>query len=323
MRRHAHLRLISAVAFASVITTVAAQTSSGSVRSAQSPSKSALSVSPAVIERVLDPGVPAEAPIMLTNVTDFALPIKASVRSFLTQEEVDEKHRAAYDASEWFRIGEADFVLQPRERRQVSINIAAPGDAEPGGHYATVLLEPMIPSQALSPQNASLSARVGVLSFLIVKGDIVERVAPVGGLRTAGFSQSGPVEFKVTLRNEGNVHVLPTGHIDVLDWRNKRVGRAKLVSRVLMPGTSKEFRAHWNKEWPIGRFRGVAHFVYSAERSELKIKPATFWVVPGVTLLPIAVLTTVLLLLRVRRRRGLRLATPEPGVAADTRPSAS
>src|SRR5688572_9879331 len=90
---------------------------------AQTPPQSALAVSPAIFEAVLEPGKPATKTVTVTNTANVPLPIKSSVKSFSVLEEVSEQDRALFDASAWFKVSEPDFILQPKQKRLVTVVI--------------------------------------------------------------------------------------------------------------------------------------------------------------------------------------------------------
>src|SRR5688572_18690221 len=73
--------------------------------------KSALAVSPAIVEHILKPGIEKKYELRVTNLTNFPLPISGSVRNFVALEDVvDPNKRKLYDASKWFTISEPDFI---------------------------------------------------------------------------------------------------------------------------------------------------------------------------------------------------------------------
>lgn len=246
--------------------------------------QSALGVSPAIIEIVLDPGKKKETKVSVFNVTNFPLPIKGSVKSFVPKEEIAEEAEEIFDASAWIKINPADFILQPREKKEVKITIIPPQEAEPGGHYATVYFQPLVPVEVLSPQTAYLTARVGVLVFLIVKGEIVEK-AWLGDLQTVKFRQFGPIEFTALFRNEGNIHLLPSGEIKIFDFRGREVETLKISPVTILPKATKELVVKWPKKYLFGKFTTQAKILYGSEHKKLESDPIEFWVVPWIPIL--------------------------------------
>jgi len=249
-------------------------------------SRSALAVSPAIIENVLDPGKPTPFTLQLANGTSYPLPIKATVRDFTVQStELEKVDRARLDASQWFTIDEPDFILQPNQTRTITGHILAPLGAVPGGHYATVFFQPLIPQEALSQATAYLSTRVGVLSFLIVKGDIKQQAEYGTPLSTPGVLRHGPVPLTFSIHNTGNVHLIPTGKIVVYDWRGHQVGKIDLPTRVVLPDSTKKFTQDWNPPSAFGKYRAELQISYGSDELKLPMSSVTFWVMPWLELL--------------------------------------
>jgi hypothetical protein len=231
-------------------------------------------------------------------VTNFPLPIKASVRSFIpkvSDEALSEREKKIFDASSWIEVAPADFILQPRERKEIEITIKTPKNAEPGGHYAAVYFQPLVPVETLSPQTAYLSARVGTLIFLVTKGDIVEKGA-ISDLKTAGFQERSPVDFKVDFKNQGNIHLLPQGIVEILNWQGKKIASVNLKPEVVLPKTAKSFRVSWQKKYLIGKFFAVAEVTYGSEHLKLKTERIEFWVIPWLQLVLLFILLTLIII---------------------------
>jgi len=272
------------------------------------PRQSALGVSPAIVELVLDPGQRSETTVSVFNVTNFPLPIKGSAASFTAKEDIPPGARNVFDASAWIELEPADFILQPRERKEVTISLTPPEGAEPGGHYATIYFQPLIPMEVLSPQTAYLTARVGVLAFLIVRGDIVEE-ASLGGIQTAKFRQFGPVEFVLPFKNEGNVHLLPSGEIVIADFRGREVEKLTISPVIVLPETTRELVVPWPKKYLWGKFTARTEVRYGSGPESLAGDPVEFWVVPWLPLVILLGLLTFLIIFYIlaRKRMGLAL----------------
>lgn len=277
------------------------------VSAEEAPRQSALGVSPAVLEEVLGPGEEKKLKIRVFNVTNFPLPIKGSVKNFTPNEEISEEAKRIFDASTWFKIDPADFILQPQENKEITVTILPPKEAEPGGHYATIYFQPLLPVEVLSPQTAYVAARVGVLAFLIVKGEITEK-ASLTDLTVPALQQFGPVNFKLGVKNEGNVHLLPAGQVTVWDWRGREVAKLPLTPSQVLPQTTKEFKFVWPKKYLLGRFRAQAQISYGAPQASASSSLREFWVVPWVPLSLVVFLLTGFGTFFILVRKRLRLA---------------
>jgi hypothetical protein len=271
---------------------------------ADTPTKSALSVNPAITEEVLTPGTTSVEKVRVTNITSVPLPIKGSIKNLIMQESlIPAADKSIYDASAWFTLNPSDFILQPNETKEITVSIATPAQATPGGHYATVYFQPLIPSEALSPSTTYLTARVGVLSFLVVKGAIVEQ-ASLSALHIPTLEQFGPVPIKVAAVNSGNVHLLPKGDVVVRNWRGKQVSKVDLPTGLVLPKTVKNYTVVWKNHAKYGYFTAQAAMTYGADNEQVRTAKTGFWVIPWLPLLMFVALivATVWFVRRTHRR---------------------
>ena len=275
----------------------------------EKPTQSALGVSQAMLELVLDAGQGRETTVSVFNVTNFPLPIKGMVKSFARAKGeminlgVDQQ---IFDASSWFQLEPADFILQPYERKEIKVMVLPPINAEPGGHYATVYFQPLLPEEVVSPQSAFLTARVGILAFLIVKGDIKEE-ASLGEIKTRTFHQFGPIEFKIPFQNEGNVHLTPSGEILINDFRHQEVEKLSFSPQIVLPQSSREMEANWDKKFLLGKFTAQINVSYGSEEDTL-VRTMVFWVVPWLLILITIFLLTLFVLFFILIRKRFILA---------------
>jgi len=264
-----------------------------------SASKSSLGVSPAIIEEVLAPGEEKKTGVWVLNITDFSLPIKANQESFTVQADLLRGAGQTFNASSWLRITPQNFILSAHEQKKIEIIIDVPPNAEPGGHYATVYFQPLVSASNIRSQTTYLSAKVGVLMFLTVKGKIIEQ-ANLQGLETRSFSQFGPTDFSLSFQNQGNVHLLPSGEVVIKNFWGKEVGKAPFNPQIVLPKTEKKIKTQWSKKFLLGRFSAQAYVSYGSANAKLRSEPIIFWVIPW---LPLFLLTVLVVLCIVVRKR--------------------
>ncbi len=273
-------------------------------------SKSALAVSPAIIESVLTSGEPSPFTVQVHNLTNFPLPIKTFVRGLTAESNTSDlthDEQTRLDASLWFDIKDADFILQPNQIRTVTGTIRTPADADPGGHYATIFFQPLVPTEALSPSTAYINARVGVLAFLIVKGEINQKAELKSGVQTNGLVQGGPISFTFSLHNAGNVHLLPTGTLVIKDISGKHVAELAIPQGTILPNSSREYTMEWGEASFINQYTAELTLDYAGNSDNtLPTTTVTFWVVPWVGLLFWAICLALIVLFVIKTHKRWR-----------------
>lgn len=260
---------------------------------------SSLSISPAILELILEPGTPTKTQLYVINNTKYPLPIKANVQNFTLNDAFIGSSTPIseniYDASSWFDLEPSEFIIQPGEEKNIEVVVSTPADAEPGGHYATIFFQPLIPAQLVSNTSTKLTTRVGALVLSIVAGDIVEK-ASIGHIQAPTFFRKGPVQFTVPINNEGNIHILPAGKLYIKNSRGDTVKELQLQPSSVLPKTQKEFNFVWDDKYIVGKYKALAEVKYGSENVELISNEMTFWVFPWISVTILTILLTGLII---------------------------
>lgn len=268
--------------------------------------QTALGVSPAIIEVITDVKSSTEKVISLYNLTNFPLPIKTLKESFTPKEklEIPPEKQAIYDASSWMHLedNDMDFILQPHEVRQIKVIIKEPKKASPGGHYATLIFQPLVPEAVISKQSVFVFARVAVLFFMQVKGDISENVE-IKNLNVNSFYRSTPLELSVILKNKGNTHLRPAGTFEITDEKKKIIARIPITPSLLLPGTEKEYTITLDTSLPLGKYSAQAVITYGVDNKLLTSPKRTFYFFPNNTIIYGVILFPLLILSLLLRKR--------------------
>jgi hypothetical protein len=221
---------------------------------------SVLQVAPILNELALKPGETTKAQISVTNKSRLPLPMKGYTKEFIATDEYGGSDFADAQKPDsvqnWFTIQDPDFILQPQATKVLNITIKVPQDARPGGHYATLFVESLIPRDVLSETSLFLSSRIGALFFFVVAGDLVEK-GQMSELKTQSFWKTGPVTFDLAFKNEGNVDLRPTSTLTIKDWRGNVVETIQDKGQRTLPEKTRRWKLEWNKKWLIGKYTAV------------------------------------------------------------------
>src|SRR5690606_24084524 len=115
----------------------------------------------------------------------------------------------SFDLASWVEFDDNTFELGSGEEVQVPFLIRVPGNAEPGGHYASVYAQ-VGASSAVDSTGSSIGQRIGSLVLLRVAGDVKED-AMVESFKVSNFDDGKPVPFEIRVKNQGSVHIRPIG----------------------------------------------------------------------------------------------------------------
>lgn len=266
----------------------------------------AMSVSPAILEVILDKYEPVTKEVIVMNTSPSPLLIKTLRQSFTPEEkrEIPKNLLHKYDASTWIELdeGDRDFILQPKEARKVKVRLRQPRDASPGGHYASLIFQPLIPETSISQDSVFVYGRIVTLLFMQVRGDIVEDVT-LDEMNIARIYETRP-KMSIRLHNRGNTHVRPSGNITVIDSKGKPIKTLTFLPSLLLPGAAKDYEVEWkDQDLPIGFFSAVAHVQYGEDLS-IKSREKDFIILPFLRIVFILSITGMggFLLIKIRKR---------------------
>lgn len=185
----------------------------------------------------------------------------------------------SYSLASWVSFDPVEFTLNPGEEKFVKFTIAIPGNAEPGGHYGSVLAGTKAVAGPGST-GAALVQRVGALVLLTVPGQMREMLL-TKNFTAPGYSEYGPINFSIRFENQGSTHVRPTGLITITDFFGRKVIDLQFPQRNILPDSIRQYGATWNKKWLWGgKYTATLSGNYGVSNTPFSPSVITFWVFP-------------------------------------------
>jgi hypothetical protein len=279
--------------------------------SAQATVQTALGIDPAILEAVLNTNAPTIKQITVTNNSNLPQPIKTLKQGFALNEVtgLSADELKIYDSSSWISItdNDTDFILQPHESRRITVTINQPAIASPGGHYASIIFQPMIPEELVSQGSVFVYARVAVLVFLQVKGNIVENLELVNSDYSA-VSSPGSHAFDFTIKNTGNTHIQPSGKLNIYDATDQLIATEQVPAEIILPKAEKQF--HFNVDLPniFGKYSAELILTYGSQSTILNSGKNDFYIFPFTLVFLVIIPTGILVFFFVKYRSRFILA---------------
>ena len=255
----------------------------------------ALEIGPPVLSLSADPGQTITADISLRAISSTGLIVKGQVNDFVADGE-DGTPRIVLDTSipnpfslrAWLSPLPV-LDLRANEVRKLTITIAVPSNASPGGYYGVVRFTGTPPE--LEGAGVSLSASLGTLLILTVNGDAKEQlsieqffVSNKG--KPGSLFESAPISFVERLKNTGNIQESPSGVVTVKDMFGRTVVTLGVNQppRYVLPQSIRKFEQSMD-ETNIGN-----KILFGLYHADLTVKYGTsgqtvtssvsFWVIP-------------------------------------------
>ena len=213
----------------------------------------------------------------------------------------------SYQLAKWITVEPHEFSVDAGAERVLDITVKIPKTAEPGGHFASVLVRR---AGTASAGGAAVDTRVGSLILLRVSGSVTESASVDYFKAENSFAQYGPVTLDLRTVNNGNVHVAPRGTIVITNTFGQKVAEIPLSSANVLPGSARIARTLWDQKNLVGRYTATLVAQYGQNngpdgKPETLSASTTFTIFP-LYLLWILIAVIVILFLLVTRRRQLK-----------------
>jgi len=263
-------------------------------------------ISPALVELNASKGKTYTINLRVMNVTGDSLTYNTSVADFSSSGEtgtpqIVENSNLPDTASikTWVSV-ETGFTLEAHKEKNVDVTVTIPSNAEAGGHYGVVRFSGSTPN--VDTNGVGLTASAGVLFLIRVDGTIVEK-ADLASFFTANskgdqssFFENSPINFAVRVENVGNVHVKPTGNIEVRDMFGNVVTTQPVNSELsnVLPKSIRRFDVKMDKSWMFGLYTANLTLGYGTTGQAITAT-TTFWVIPYKLILAVLIVLATII----------------------------
>lgn len=145
----------------------------------------------------------------------------------------------------------------------------------------------------LTEPAVGIFARV-VSPFVPPGEEPVEAACAISFRTTRGWYEYPPVGFEIRFVNSGNTHLVPSGVIEIFNFRGEKVGVISINpdGEVVLPGKFHLFEEPWNfSKWccgllpRFGWYTAKAQFSYGSGSATVELGPISFWIIPWKVLL--------------------------------------
>ncbi len=234
-------------------------------------------------------------------------------------DDAGERERSTYSLGSWIEISPDPIVVKKGSSLSVPFSVRIPEYAEPGGHYAAILVGTQPPDGSPGGSVVKVSSYVSSLLLVRVKGEIVERGRIREFISTKTWYDTAQASMSLRFENMGNTHVRPQGEITVFNMWGKERGHLPINQEQgfgqVLPQSVRKFDFVWKGDgtsFDIGRYSAVATLAFGQEAKQNVTATTYFWIVPTVPVVTtlgtvFSILLIMVWLIRRYVRRALEL----------------
>lgn len=145
--------------------------------------------------------------------------------------------------------------------------------------------------------------------FLVRVDGVIDEKATVASFTTASttddkqssFFEKAPLKFVTRIKNEGNVHIQPSGQIEVRDMFGNPVKTIKVNEQKanVLPNSIRRFDSTLDTGWMFGHYTADVTLGYGTH-GQVVTGTTDFWVIPYkiVAVILIVLITLIFILVR-------------------------
>ncbi|MEN9560827.1 MAG: hypothetical protein RIQ56_100 [Candidatus Parcubacteria bacterium] len=291
----------------------------------------AVTVTPSLVQLSVGPGESWSSSLKVVNNNNFDTTYHLQVMDFEANGEdgsakyvpvlEDPAHASqTHSLASWIKLNQTSVFVRAGESARVPYSLLVPPNAEPGGHYAAILVGSKPSDTVASSSVTKISSYVSSLLFVKISGQVIEngRIREFSTARS--IYQTPQTNFLLRFENIGNTHLRPQGDIVIYNMWGKERGRVGINLEEgnfgnVLPKSIRKFQFSWEGEaspFDIGHYRAVVTLAYGENGRKNIVAKTSFWVIPTaplVTTLSICVAFIFLFSWFIRRyiRRALEL----------------
>ena len=213
--------------------------------------------SPLPISLVAEPGTTVTTELKVKNAGTEAETLKIDILKFNAYEDTGKP--ALHDLeptdefAKWVTFSEPTFTVLPEEWKTVTATFNVPKEASFGYYYAFVFTR--VKDQGdLAPQETAVVGGTATLVLLEARVPDAKREITVTEFKTdKTVYEFLPVNFTVSLKNSGNVHVAPRGNIFLSQGKDKDIALLELNpgKGSILPDSARVFETDWSDGFPV------------------------------------------------------------------------
>jgi hypothetical protein len=218
-------------------------------------------VHPSTIELNAAPGETVTGTITLDNLMPQAAKIRVDLRNFVARGEEGSvsltTDDTGYSLAKWIKVSPSTIDVEPHSSNEFTYTVTVPKNAEPGGHFGSIVFTTVPP--AIKGTGAVLSLEVASLISLEVPGNATEKAVIKSFTVDKPFYEFGPVIFSTRINNQGARHIVIIGSIIAKGWFGQKYIIHLSPPENILPGATKRIEATLENKWLIGPF--TANFI--------------------------------------------------------------
>ena len=206
----------------------------------------------------------------------------------------DEAAGQTFALARWIKLPVTSVLVHAGTSSDLPFSIEIPPTAEPGGHYAAILVGTQPGGLHATGTVLNVSSFVSSLFFVRIKGKVQESGRIREFLTSQQLYQTSNADFLLRFENLGNTHVRPQGSITIYNMWGRERGQVGINQDAegsfgnVLPKSVRRFEFSWKGAedlFDVGLYSAVVTLAFGEDGKQNVSSKTYFWVVPIVPVL--------------------------------------
>jgi len=214
--------------------------------------------SPLPIELIATPGQTVTTDLRVQNSGTDSAKIRVSLLKFKASGTNGQPQlmprQAGDDFFDWVSFSKTSFIANPNVWNTVTMTIKTPSDSAFGYYYAVVFSQDTSSDTLQTPTTSKLNGAAATLVLLNVATNGEKKKVGVASFSTdKKLYEYLPVTFNVSVKNVGNIHLVPEGSIYISKDHKKTIAVIDVNPNVgnTLPNSTRVFSVAWSDGFPV------------------------------------------------------------------------
>jgi hypothetical protein len=238
---------------------------------AQKSSNVGMIVHPSNFDLAESPGKTITDTITLDNLQSQPIKVKVVLRNFVAQGEEGSVNLTTddttYSLAKWIKVDPMTVEIKPHESSIFTFSIAVPENAEPGGHFGSIVFTTVPPE--IKGTGAVLSLEVASLLSLEVPGEAKEKAVIQSFTTDKSFYEFGPAKFITRISNQGKRHIVVNGSVVIKGMFGQSYVVPLHPPENILPGATRKITTILNNKLLVGPFTAKFIATYGTKGEQL------------------------------------------------------
>jgi hypothetical protein len=188
-----------------------------------------------------------------------------------------------YSARDWLHPAVSTLQLSHGQRAFVPVTITVPKDADPGDHYAALLLRRTPVDSEKTDKGFEVISRVGALFLITVKGPVVQKSDIVSLTSRHLLYWSFPAFLNLRAKNEGTVYAMTDGTVQIRNILGLLVDEIPVTDWPILRGSERSITLTWHPRFALGYYTARTNLTMYGQKTATVM--TGFWMLPALPLL--------------------------------------